>query len=483
MYTGWLAKRVHPTWHFTAACFGVIIGTAIAQWASISPVCVVLGLLLIMLAGWRQRRMLLIIAFLGGALIGLARGSIDQSSMATYEQLTGEHVQVKGTVLEDTDTNARGQAILHIGQLSQSNKQYAGKFWVTIEGNRAKTIQRGDAVTIDGELREGFGNFVGVMQNAELISLTREKPGHIAVEVRNNFSAHIQQAIDDPAASLGIGYLLGEKRGLPSHLVEALQIVGLTHIVVASGYNLTILVRLARRLFARISKYLSALVSIGLIAGFVAITGLSPSMTRAGLVALLSLWAWYYGRKFHPVTLLSIAAATTVLYNPSYVWGDIGWALSFAAFAGVMIIAPIMRSYFYGNEKPALVPQILGETISAQIATAPIILLVFGQFSNIAIISNLIILPFIPIVMLLTFIAGLGAYIVPGLAQIIGWPAQLLLDAMIWIIDWCSTISWAQVEFALPLGGVAAYYAILFAAMLYMARVSKIRLRETNLVE
>jgi hypothetical protein len=88
-----------------------------------------------------------------------------------------------------------------------------------------------------------------------------------------------------------------------------------------------------------------------MILSFMAITGWSASMTRAGLVAGLSLWAWYYGRKFHPVTLLAIAASVTATVYPPYAWGDIGWALSFAAFAGVMIIAPIVTSYFFGSEK------------------------------------------------------------------------------------------------------------------------------------
>jgi competence protein ComEC len=185
--------------------------------------------------------------------------------------------------------------------------------------------------------------------------------------VRDDFADHVRKAVDEPAASLGIGYLLGQKSALPPELVEALTVAGLTHIVVASGYNLTILVRLARRAFARVSKYLATLSGGVLIVGFIAMTGASPSMVRAGLVASLSMLAWYYGRKFHPVTLLALVAAATVLVNPSYAWGNLGWELSFAAFAGVMIVAPLLQAYFYGNEKPRLVPQILGEMLKKRL--------------------------------------------------------------------------------------------------------------------
>lgn len=483
MYVRWSIKKIHPTWHFTATCFGVIIGTVIAQWLSVSSFFMFIGLTLVAFACWRQRRFLVLFAFLGGSFIGVARGSIDQQSIATYKSLSGKHVQVGGVVLDDIDTNARGQAVLHVGKITQAQSQYAGKFWVTIDGKKAKAIQRGDTLTIDGELKTGFGNFAGVMQDAKLVSLWREQPGHIAIEIRNSFSAHVADAIDEPASNLGIGYLLGQKRGLPNNLIEALQIVGLTHIVVASGYNLTILVRLARKLFVKISKYLSMLTSVALIAGFLAITGLSPSMTRAGLVAILSLWAWYYGRKFHPVTLLALAAAVTVLYNPSYVWGDIGWSLSFAAFAGVMIIAPLMQSYFYANEEPPFLQKIIGETVSAQLATAPIILVAFGQFSNIAFLSNLLILPFIPVTMLLVFIAGIGSYIAPALSSLFGWPAELVLNAMIFVIEKTSEVEWAQSHWQVNIIGAIGMYLLIVLACVYMSYKTKYKLYQSNIVE
>lgn len=206
----------------------------------------------------------------------------------------------------------------------------------------------------------GFGNFSSAVYRAKLLNVQRPEPGDVARQVRDWFADTVRRAIPDPQAALGIGYLVGQRRALPPELDEALQIAGLTHVVVASGYNLTILVRLARRLFVRVSKYLAAFAASGMIGSFVLITGASPSMSRAGLVAGLSLLAWYYGRKFHPLVLLPFAAAVTVLIDPSFAWGDLGWQLSFTAFAGVMIIAPLGQAYFFGDKKPGTIRQILG---------------------------------------------------------------------------------------------------------------------------
>ncbi|MBC7868620.1 ComEC/Rec2 family competence protein [Candidatus Saccharibacteria bacterium] len=276
---------------------------------------------------------------------------------------------------------------------------------------------------------------------------------------------------------------MGQKRALPPDLIAALQIAGLTHVVVASGYNLTILVRLARRLFVRVSKYLSALSSSVMIASFIAITGMSPSMSRAGLVAGLSLAAWYYGRRFHPIILLSLAAAITVMVNPSYCWGDLGWQLSFTAFAGVMILAPLLQRYFFGEKKPGIARQILGETLSALIVTAPILIGAFGQFSNVALLANMLVLPLVPLAMLLTFAAGVGGLLFPAAANVIGWPATWLLRYMVNVADYLSSLPWAVSVVQLPSLGIVLCYVGLIGLSVYLWRVTGYDLRNSNIIE
>lgn len=370
----WLRERIHITWHFTAATLGFVAGVALALVWWVGPwLGYIAGALLIVLAMWRRRRMLIALAFVGGALIGLARGSVAVIDLASYKPLYGKTVQLRGVVADDTDAATRGMR-MKLGNITVNGKQLPGQVFATVSG--ADTARRSDTVSVEGQLKPGFGGFAATITGKSK-GVERPVPGDMPLEVRDNFAGQVRESIAEPAASLGIGYLLGQKSALPADLVEALKITGLTHVVVASGYNLTILVRLGRRLFAKVSKYLSMLSGASLIVVFIAITGLSPSMTRAGLVAGLGLWAWYYGRKFHPVTLLGVAAAVTVAVNPSYVWGDLGWLLSFGAFAGVMILAPVATAYLYGKEKVPFVGQLLIETVSAQIATLPIMIMAF----------------------------------------------------------------------------------------------------------
>ena len=476
-----LRRKIHVSWLIAICCAGIFIGVFLAQYVNnLSSWLLPIAIIFIGVSFWCGRVYIIPILIVGGLLFGLWRGSISQSELSLFQPLYGTNISVEGLVKDDIDTGTSDQIVIRLDDLIIDGHKMAGLLWVT---SSPSDIKRGDKLLIDGKLRPGFGNFAGVIYRANIEKIIHPEPGDIARVVRDWFADGVRLAIPDPESSLGVGYLVGQRRSLPADLVSALQMAGLTHVVVASGYNLTILVRLARRLFIKISKYLSALSSIIMIVSFIAITGMSPSMSRAGLVAGLSLAAWYYGRQFHPIVLLLLAMAITVTVNPGYAWGDLGWQLSFAAFAGVMIIAPLMQRYLFGDKKPGLIGQVLGETISAQLATAPIIIAAFGQISNVAIVANLLVLPLVPLAMLLTFIAGIGGLVLPQFAMIIGAPATWLLNYMVSVIEYCANLPWAVSVFQLPWWGVAICYAVIVAGCLYIWRVTKFNLREVNLVE
>ena len=413
--------------------------------------------------------------------MGLWRGSIDRTQLEVYRGLIGITMTIEGHVSEDIDLNAWGESVLRLSDIHINGHQLPSKLYVTTSAKA--DIKRGDIVSVRGKLAEGFGTFPAAMYRARVVNVKRPEPGDIARQVRDWFADAVRRAIPEPQASLGIGYIVGQRRALPTELDQALQIAGLTHIVVASGYNLTILVRLARRSFEKVSKYLSALSAGTMIVSFVAITGMSPSMSRAGLVAGLSLLAWYYGRKFHPIVLLLLASAVTLFVNPSFGWNDLGWQLSFAAFAGVMIVAPLAQAYFFGEKKPGTVRQILGETIAAQLVTFPILVLAFGQFSNVAILANLWVLPLVPLAMLLTFAAGVVSLLVPVLATVAGLPASWLLGYMTSVAGYMASLPWAQTELSIAPWHVVIFYAALIAACIGMWRKTDYNLRDGNIIE
>ncbi len=476
-----LKRRLHASWLVAAVSFGILIGCSLVQLAGgffADIGWLILALMLLADVFYKRQVWLVLLAVLAGGILGAWRGSFERVSLAQYQPYYGRTVTVTGTVGDDV-TDSGGQAVVTLSKV-KIGRSLPGKIRLTVGSTTAK---RGDLLTVSGKLTAGFGSYAGVIYRVKIDKVVEPVPGDVARRVRDWFAAAVRRVIPEPQASLGLGYLVGQKSALPSDLTEALKVAGLTHAVVASGYNLTILVRLSRRAFGRISKFMAAFGSGCLIACFMAVTGLSPSMSRAGLVSGLSLLTWYYGRQFHPLILLALAAALTTLFNPSYVWGDLGWMLSFLAFAGVMLVGPIGQAYFFGDKPPGTVRQILGETMAAHLVTAPVIMLSFGTLSNVAIFSNLLVLPLVPLAMLLTFIAGLAALIVPIVAQTIALPASWLLGYMVNTVQVSAGLPWAQTEFQPSAWLVIVSYVAMILVGVYMWRVSHFNLRSASIVE
>jgi len=478
-----LFQRIHVSWQVAALALGVVIGVIAVMWAPFgvfsSWIWLVAGVTLFVPVVCGQRRWMIVLAILAGVVIGLWRGSLGQIGLDYYDQLFGQEVTVIGQVSEDADIDKRGQTVLRLGNIRLGDQELPGSLWVTID--KTEVIKRSDIVTVSGKLKEGFAAFAGSIYRAKLLEVERPVPGDVAVGWRDWFAERVRSQLPEAESALGLGFLLGLRRALPPDLVEALKVAGLTHVIVASGYNLTILVRLSRRLFVKVSKYLATLSSALMILSFMAITGLSPSMSRAGLVAGLSLAAWYYGRTIHPLVLIPLAAAITLLINPQFGWNDLGWQLSFAAFAGVIIFAPLLQRYFFGDKKPSTLRQVIGETLSAQIFTLPLLVVSFGVMSNVAVLANALILPLVPLAMLLTFLVGVFTSL-PGVNVVLATITTWLLNYMIKVADWLAGQTWAQVELEISWWQVGVAYLVLAVAIWWMQRQTKMSLRDSNVV-
>lgn len=476
-----LRQKVHVSWVIALGCLFFVVGVWTAQYVGVDMVWIVLAVVLLGVGLWRRQVFLLPCIAVAGTLIGSCYGSVVSDGLEIYTPLIDSQVRLEGTVKEDLSKTAKGLTVMQLDHIRYEKNDLPGAVWVSVIGH--PDAKRGDRVVVSGKATAGFGTFVLTLFTAKVVSISHPYPGDIGRVVRDWFADAIRKGIAEPEASLGIGFLTGQKSALPSDLAIALQIAGLSHIVVASGYNLTILVRLARRAFVKISKFLAVFSSGIMITGFIAMTGLSPSMTRAGLVSSLSLLTWYYGRQFHPFVLLPFAAAITVLFQPSYAWGDLGWQLSFAAFAAVMIVGPLFQSYFFGEKEPGIIRQVLGETVAAHIVTIPIVVPAFGLLSNVAIPANILIVPLVPIAMLLTFIVGVTSLAIPSIVSFVGMPASWLLHYMTFTSQYLAELPWAQTKVDPAWWMIAGYIIFLIALCIYMQRKTKFSLRGVNIVE
>jgi competence protein ComEC len=465
--------KPHVSWLIASFSIGVLVGAIIVFIYNILWVSEFSWLATAFALGflsWRVRNGIAIFfALVAGIFIGSYVTSNYLIQQSAYTDYYDKLVVVTGTVADDTLKDPSGNYRLKVNQVRIDNQDLPGDIWVSLAS--PLVIKRGDFIKIEGILKEGFGTLSGSLFRAQLKDISRPVPGDIARVARDSFSDRVSAHMPSEQAQLGVAYVTGQKQSLSEELKIDFRILGLIHVVVASGFHLTIIVGFSRRLFAKYSRYLALLFSSMLIWGFLMITGYSATMVRATIVSLLSLIAWYYGRIVHPVVLLLIVAALTIIINPSYIWGDVGWYLSFAAFTGVIIMAPLLNAYFWGDAKeiPAF-RRIIIATISAQITTFPIIAIVFGQYSPLALLSNLLILPLVPLAMALTTVSGIAGFLIPYLGDILSFPAYVVLKYMTSITNWLSVTPFAYGEISITPIGVAISYVIIVLIIYFLWR-------------
>ncbi|HXH26874.1 MAG TPA: ComEC/Rec2 family competence protein, partial [Candidatus Acidoferrum sp.] len=384
-------RRVRRTTLIAFGCAAFLAGLTLPKLGLIAAgdflLLVALGFLV--LCFWRRLLVAVPAVVLCGLCLGLWRGSVVQQSLETYQPHLGQKVVLQATVTQDPTFNIKNQLDFYAGDVTLDGQSLPGVIRVT--SFDPVEPRRGDEVQVQGKLLDGFGPYQAAVYFA---SVKVVQPSNSWFELlRRSFTTNILNNLPEPQASLGLGFLVGLKSQLPDSLNKQLQVLSLTHIVVASGFNLTVLVRVARRLFAKRSKYQATLATGLMMFGFLLVTGFSASMSRAVLVTALSLAAWYYGRNIHPVVLLLFSAALTAGWYPFYVWGDLGWWLSFLAFAGVMLGAPLVQARLFGERAVPEIAQIAIETVCAQAAALPLLMFSFGTFSVLAFPANLLVVP------------------------------------------------------------------------------------------
>lgn len=397
-------------------------------------------------------------AIILGFVLGWWRGQVFFARLAPLEQLQGNRIVAMVRAESDAVYDDRKQLTFDAGQihvLDPVAEALPGRMAVSGFGEPA--IYKGDIVQVEGKVFAARGSRQLRMSFAQIKVLGRTSSP--IDTLRRKFAAGMETALPEPLASFGLGLLIGQRTTLPDTVTAALATVGLTHIIAVSGYNLTIILRGVRRALRNRSKYQTAVLSAALMVTFLLATGLSASIVRASLVSGLSLLAWYYGRSFRPMLLIMLVAVITAGINPFYIWSDIGWYLSFLAFFGVMVLAPLITARLFASKEPKAITALLVESICALVMTVPFVLFIFSKISLIALFANVLIVPLVPLAMLFALLAGLAGMIMPLFAGPLAWPANILLTYILDLAQLLSRIPYALVERRLSLAAMLFLYA------------------------
>ena len=155
-----------------------------------------------------------------------------------------------------SDLLSDGKVVLRLTDLRLEGKDqvFSGTLYASLAGRQTNFL-RSDQVTLQGKLNAGFGTFVATMYRPEVLAVERAVPGDIFAEIKQNFATAVHAHIPSPEADLSLGYLMGMKNGLSKDFSDTLRLVGMTHVIVASGAHLGIIVNLTKKIFGRLSRF------------------------------------------------------------------------------------------------------------------------------------------------------------------------------------------------------------------------------------
>ena len=403
------------------------------------------------------------------------------------------------TVAVGTELRARG-AVVGPPRIGSGGTRFVldsgdGRIGVDLRGERAD-LEQGSIVAVTGRSRaveeweRGLWERDGAraVVTAREVTISRHRRGGLAGlldGVRSRARDALGDGTSEPAANLLRGFVLGEDDRIAEAVREDFRRSGLAHVLAVSGQNVMLLALLAGPLLGVLGLTLrTRLVAVIIvIAVYVPVAGAGPSIQRAGVMGAAGLVAALAGRPRAGWYALGLAAVATLALDPRAT-GDIGWQLSFAAVAGLFLLArPLAVALFPGAAKgrpPTALRGLLSEgaaiTLAATATTAPLVSHHFGVVSLTALPANLLALPAIAPAMWLGMLsAALGQ--VPGMpvepltalgglcASYVGWVAHALGP------------DWAQLEVSAPgaLSTAAMTLALVLALRLACAALARRR--------
>ncbi len=421
-------------------------------------------------------------------LIGAALWSIFAPAPLTPEldAVVGPHVKIEGVVIVDPDVRgATTQLTLDVLAINGILVKESGRVLVSL--GPFEKVAYGDRVLAEGTLKrpEPFETDLGrtfdypkylrahgITHQLSFAHTTVLSHGEGSIvtasllSVKHFFIRGIERALPEPESALLAGLLLGEKQSLGDSITQAFRNAGVVHIIVLSGYNVSLVIAAIMFVAARFLPRAAVLTVavVGIIA-FAIMTGASETTIRASIMALIVILAQALHRPTDALRILLIAAAGMAVWNPYLVLYDLSYQLSILATLGLILFSePIAKNSTFATEKFGF-REILATTIATQITVLPLLIVSVGSVSLVSLVANVFVLPAIPAAMLAGFVATLLALISPIVAFPVSTIAYGILTYIIHVAVFLGSLPFAAIHIPTEM----MWVALSLTALIYIA--------------
>jgi competence protein ComEC len=336
---------------------------------------------------------------------------LNQDHSLVLENL--EVVEKEGIVVSELVENNKTNSFIF--KFDQNTK-------VLIQTNKHESYNYGDKVSVSGKFKlpEKFDEdfdypkylqkdnilYTSFYPNIKIVEREFQKDLRLYIfKFKKILVKKSKLIFDKQTSDLVLGVLLGVKSSIDAEIKDNFRKSGLIHIVVLSGFNLTIIAYFIYFLlqnFGRKTKYLFSIIFVIL---FVIMVGAGATVVRAGIMVVLYILGKFFRRNSSPLNALVLAGAVMIYHNPMILLYDPSFQLSFVATLGLVSFYQVIEKFLYFLPEKFAIKEIIVSNISVQIVIIPLLIYLMGEFSVISLIPNILVLPLIPVFMLSAFVA------------------------------------------------------------------------------
>ena len=259
--------------------------------------------------------------------------------------------------------------------------------------------------------------------------------------------------------------ILGERKDLDKSIVADFINSGTVHVLAVSGLHVGFIVAILFLLFGRFNLFLKSGITVVGILLFIIISGGHPSVIRAGVMAIIMIFAFVSGRNYSSFNTLALAAFIILVFNPEELFNP-GFQLSFAAVFSILFFYPYLEKNVYnlqiGNQFIRNIILLFSLTFAAQIGTLPITLIYFRKLSLISFFVNIIIVPLIGVVVALAVASILFSFVSIYIGILFATTNTLIIRLMFYLAKLSSSLTYSH----LPIVNFTWFDAILYFSLL-----------------
>lgn len=340
------------------------------------------------------------------------------------------------------------------------------------------SMKYGDSLYIEGEFKQpeearnykgyNYKQYLKTKKNIGTVELEKAK---ILKSSNGSFIHNIQKYIKDTRngtltdeeGNLLLAILLGDKDKLSEDIQESFKTSNLSHMLAVSGAHVSYIILGLTYVLQNsiIGKKNGKIVCIFFLLVFMAITNFTPSVTRACIMAVLTLFSGIIYRKSDVYTNISVAALITLIFNP-YSLLDLGFQLSYGGTIGIIIFIKRIQEKKSNSKVINYIKQMALVSIYANIIIIPIMMYHFNTVSFTFIISNIMASPILGIIVITGFLFIIASITVKPLTRLIAIFIKPILSILIKISQICSKLPFSNILVVTPyMFNVISYYAII----------------------